>query len=147
MFVVKGLDAAILKAEMSVKRAPGLGLWICWPTIMWEEDTEENRKDKSLMWINSPMCGKYRFRERTPEELAQATAARRTYLLDVFIYLLENYGWEYAVEYYHRRKEDFDEVNIAPELRIPHCKYSKDKQCDMFCSFFNNGGCEYENGL
>lgn len=144
MFVVKGIDAIILNAEMSVPK-PHEAKWsYSHPTVNWEDDTEENRNDPKIMWMTSSMDGcqkKYRFRALTPEERARITDARRIYLMRVYTYILENYDYESARAYYNRRKKEFDEVEAVPEFNIPHCEYTKDRQCDLFCYYYKEGKC------
>ena len=107
-FVVTGLGAAILDAEMSVKR-------------------------------------KYRFCKYTEEEEEKEELCKyqQQRLLDEFDYILNKYGWKYAEEFYNARRSRFEEYNIEVNLKIPHCEYSKDNQCDITCAFFN-GRCSYD---
>lgn len=146
MFVVKGVDAIILNAEMSVPKPREAGWKYSNPTVNWEDDTEENRNNPKIMWITSSMGGhkkKYRFRALTPEERVRITDARRIYLMNVYTYILEKYDYESARIYYDRRKEEFDDVGIVPELNIPHCKYTTDGQCDLFCPYYKEGKCTW----
>lgn len=144
-FVVTGLGAAILDAEMSVKtkcKVPRIPR-----RILWEEASEEMRNDPSVMWItNATILGqekKYCFRRYTKEEKEELRKYQQQRLLDEFDYILNKYGWEYAEGFYHMRKYRFEEYNIEVNLKIPHCEYSKDNQCDMTCAFFN-GRCCYD---
>lgn len=144
-FVVTGLGAAILDAEMSVKtkckvsRMPR--------KILWEEASEEMRNDPDIMWImDATVLGqgkKYCFRQYTKEEKEKLRKYQRQRLLDEFDYILNKYGWEYAEGFCNARKHRFEEYNIKVNLKIPHCEYSKDNQCDITCAFFN-GRCSYD---
>ena len=69
-FVVTGLGAAILDAEMSVKtkcKVPRMSR-----RILWEEASEEMRNDPDIMWImDATVLGqgkKYCFRQYIKEE-------------------------------------------------------------------------------
>ena len=142
-FVVTGLRAAILDAEMSVKtkcKVPRMPR-----RILWEDAPEEMRNDPSIVWItdktSSGRVRKYRFcKKYTKEELRKYQQQR---LLDEFDYILNKYGWKYAEGFYNARKDRFKEYDVEVNLKIPHCEYSKDNQCDITCAFFN-GRCSYD---
>ena len=142
-FVVTGLGAAILDAEMNVKTRCKVSLRR--KTMNWEEAPEEMRNDPSIMWITdktSPgKVRKYRFCKYTEEEKEELHKYQQQRLLDEFDYILNKYGWEYAEGFYHMRKHRFEEYNLEINLKIPHCKYSEDNQCDVTCAFFNGRCC------
>lgn len=143
MFVVKGLGAAILDAEMHVKRRPGSRSIDRFPTISWEDASEEMRDDPKVMWIKHGER-KYTFRKVTEEEKAEIRLNGQWKLREEFKYILEHYGWKYAEEFYTRaRRDEFEKYNVKINLYIPHCKYTKDGQCDLFCPFYECGNCYY----
>lgn len=138
--VVKGLGAAILKAEMKAPHVP-----VIHPTIKWEDDTEENRKDKSLMWITDHVLNrKYRFRALTEQEKQERREKEEAKLRFMFQYILEHYGWQYAEEFYEFWDYQFKKANVEIDLAYPHCRYTKDGQCDIFCPYFY-GRCQCES--
>ena len=144
-FVVTGLGAAILDAEMSVKTKCKVPLIP--RRILWEEASEGMRNDPNVIWLmDATVLGqgkKYCFRTYTKEEKEELCKYQQQRLLDEFNYILNKYGWEYAEGFYHMRKHRFEEYNVEINLKIPHCKYNKDNQCDIFCTFFN-GRCCYD---
>lgn len=63
------------------------------------------------------------------------------------MYLLNKYGWEYAERFYNLKEKDFKRYNIVKDcLKVPHCKYACDGQCDISCYYFNKK-CSYEEIL
>ena len=51
---------------------------------------------------------------------------------------------KFYLEYYlNLEKETTDKLGIELDLHIPHCEYSNDRQCDIFCPFFKSK-CEYK---
>ena len=138
--VVMGLGAAILIAEMEAPHVP-----VVHPTIKWEDDTEENRKDKSLMWITDHVLNrKYRFRALTEEEKQERRKKEEAKLRFMFQYILEHYGWEYAESFYEFWDYQFKKANVKIDSIYPHCRYTRDGQCDIFCPYFN-GRCQCES--
>lgn len=144
MFTISGLDAAILSAEIKVGNSPKILDNILYPTIDWEDASEEMKKDPTVLWITSHMFNgdrKYTYRERTKEEKKILRLNKVWRLEHMFDYILKNYGWEYAEGFYFHKNwhEKFKKLNITPKLKVPHCKYTYDGsyQCDMFCPFFD----------
>lgn len=91
-----------------------------------------------------PITGnKFFYRKYTKEEKKQLFIYNQQKLLDMFDYILNKYGWEYAEGFYNTRRNDFKKYNVEVNLKIPHCEYNKDNQCDMTCAFFN-GRCSYD---
>ena len=87
-FVVTGLGAAILDAEMSVKtkcKVPRIP-----KRILWEEASEEMRNDPNVMWItNATILGQekkilfpqiYKRRKRGASQISTAKIARWIWL-------------------------------------------------------------------
>lgn len=148
MMVVRGFSAAVLKAEIEAPRLPeskGIPLH---PTILWEDDTEENRQSiKSGWWTDKTLKHgerKWRFRAHTPEEKAILAAAEKYKLEHMFDYLLKNYGWEYAERFYNwdQWHVKFEKCGLVPDFNYPHCRYTKEGQCDLLCPFYQ-GKCNY----
>lgn len=149
-FVVTGLGAAVLNAETFVGIRPGSKKVNPYPTIKWEDASEEMRNDPKVMWItNNIGLGKngstYTFRSHTEEEKEEIRLNEIYKLEHMFDFILKHYGWKYAKEFYEwdQWKEKFDKHGIVPNLNIPHCQYEKNHQCDIECPFFK-GYCTYE---
>lgn len=143
-YVVTGLGAAVLVAEMNAPRLPGDKPIPLHPTINWEDDTEENRQNITTGWWTRG-TKKYRFRNHTEEEKEQMAAAEKYKLQSMFDYILEHYGWEYAEGFYNwdQWRKKFDRAGVVPNLNYPHCRYTKEGQCDLFCPFYQ-GKCTLE---
>ena len=138
--VVTGLGAMILKAEMEAPRVPAVH-----PTIKWENDTEENRKDKSLMWITDHVLNrKYRFRGLTQQEKQERKQKEEEKLRFMFQYILEHYGWRNAEAFRREWDYQFEKAGVEISFDYPHCRYTRDGQCDIFCPYFN-GRCQCES--
>lgn len=146
-FIVTGLGAAVLIAERHIGRRPGGKKIDPYPTIKWEDASEEMRNDPKVMWITTHTHGerKYTFRRHTEEEKEEIRLNEIYKLEQMFSFILEHYGWKYANEFYEwdSWREKFDKHGIVPNLNIPHCKYEKNHQCDLECPFFK-GHCTYE---
>lgn len=142
MYAVKGLGACILDAELhSPKRKVSTHVS---PTIAWKEDTEENRKNEKLGWMDF-MGDKWRFAALSEEQKEQIAIHEKEKLKFMFNYILRQYGWKYAEDFYFNTSwaEKFKKAGIKIEIDYPHCKYTKDKQCDLFCPHFR-GKCDYK---
>lgn len=104
LIVVTGLDAAVLAAEVYIGRRPGSKSVQSFPTIDWEDASEEMRNDPKVMWITNDTLlkgsKKYTFRKHTKEELEEIRLNRIYKLEHMFDYILKNYGWQYAKEFY-----------------------------------------------
>lgn len=138
--VVTGLGAAILTAEMEAPHVP-----VVHPIINWEDDTEENRNDKSLMWITNHVSKKtYRFRSLTEQEKKERKEKEEAKLRFMFQYILEHYGWQYAESFYELWDYQFKKAGVEIDSIYPHCRYTKDGQCDIFCPYFS-GRCQCES--
>lgn len=62
----------------------------------------------------------------------------------MFDYILKNYGWFYAEKFYNEAwRDQFAKAEVAIDLCYPHCRYTRDKQCDLNCPYFN-GMCTWE---
>lgn len=148
--VVTGLGAAVLSAEMHTGRRPGSKpIEQPFPTINWEDASEEMRNDPKVMWITSNIpfgkSKKYTFRSHTEEELEEIRLNKIYKLEHMFDYILKHYGWRYAKGFYEwdQWRKDFDKYGIVPNLNIPHCEYEVNHQCDIECPFFK-GYCTYK---
>lgn len=149
-FVVTGLGAAVLNAEMRVPHIrPGGKKIDNFPTIKFEDAPPEMQNDEKRMWItdNTPLGrGRtYTFRSHTEEEKEEMRLNEIYKLEHMFDFILKHYGWKYAKEFYEwdQWREKFDKHGIVPNLNVPHCKYEKNHQCDLECPFFK-GYCTYE---
>lgn len=137
--VVTGYGAAVLLAEThAIDKRPGGKQVDPYPRIFWEEAPEEMRNDPKVMWITSS-GKKYTWRRHTPEEKEEIRLNQIWRVNQQAKYILEHYGWEYA-ERFARERKNVTEIDFST---IPHCRYTKDKQCDLFCPFFK-GHCEYK---
>jgi len=145
-FIVSGLGAAVLNAEMEIDDPPFPNI-PAFPKIYWEDATEEQRQDKDIMWVTAPMFGKtrkYFLRSYTNEEKEIIKKREKWRLEQMFDYILKVYGWEYAIKFYQDSSwsDKFKKYNIVIDTRIPHCKYANG-QCDLFCEYLSSGRCEY----
>lgn len=137
--IVSGYSAVVLNAETNTpNKRPGGKKIDPYPKIFWEEASEEMRNDPKVMWIIS-LGRKYTWRKHTLEEKEEIRLNKIWRVNQQAKYILENYGWEYA-ERFARERENVTEIDFST---IPHCLYTKDKQCDLFCPFFK-GYCEYK---
>lgn len=147
-YVVTGLGAIVLSAEMNTPRLPESKNIPLHPTISWEDDTEENRQNKELMWWSDHTYRnrkKWRFRSHTPEEKEILIAAEKFKLEHMFDYILKNYGWENAEDFYNwdQWRRRFDRCGYTPDFNYPHCRHTAQGQCDLFCPFYQ-GKCNYQ---
>ena len=136
-YVIKGLGAAVLSAEMHAEKLPeakGISLN---PVVNFEDDTIENQNNSKIVWWTKGKK-KFRFRDHTEEEKRILTAAEKYKLQQMFDYILKNYGWEYTERFYNwdQWRKLFDKHGIVPNLKVPHCEYTDSRQCDLFCPFF-----------
>lgn len=137
-FVVIGYGAARLMAETSVKNhRPGSRRVDPYPCIYWSEATEEERNDPKRIWISSFGQPKKSFRAHTPEEKEEIRLNQIWRLEQIYLLLLNKYGWKYAERFAEEEKEKFEKYNIRINLNVPHCEYTASGQCDLFCPFFN----------
>lgn len=136
-YVIRGLGAAVLNAEMHAKKlSEAIGISLV-PIVNFEDDTIENQNNSKIVWWTKGKK-KFRFRDHTEEEKRILTAAEKYKLQQMFDYILKNYGWEYAERFYNwdQWRKLFDKHGIVPNLKVPHCEYTDSRQCDLFCPFF-----------
>lgn len=154
MFVIDGLGAAIFEADMEWNeytqtpycKVPAI------PKIYWEDASEEERKTGN--WITfynkSPQKytwsqQKYKFREHTEAELQELENYEIKRLKGMYKYLLDNYGWIIAQDFYNTPEwnKKFKNYNLKMENNLPHCKYTEEGQCNLFCDFYTSNGCQW----
>lgn len=139
--ILKGYSAAKLNADFrSPDIKPGNPHIPYYKRIMWDEATQE-QKD-TLNWVTSLISGrenKSAVLPLTPQEKKILAENKHYHQEQMYIYLLENYGNDYAHKF-------LEEVALnRTDLKIyPHCKYANG-QCDMFCDYYKEGVCIYEN--
>lgn len=143
-FIVTGYAAAKLMAETNVKGVrPGGKRIDLHPVVYWEDAPEEMRKDPKRMWITGPFNNmKKTFRAHTEEEKEEIRLNKKWRIEQIFLFMLEHYGWEYAERYAWEERENIEKFNLTLNLQIPHCENTATGQCDMFCPFFQ-GHCKY----
>ena len=141
-YVLTGYAAAKLRAINDIglvrpggKAIPPLSY------INWEDASEEIKNDVNISWWNGRAI-----RPHTQEEKEEIKLNEQWRIVQIYNFLLQTYGWEYAELYKKENKKIIVLYDIKLEEAIPHCKYVEDGQCDLFCCFFN-GGCNYENNL
>ena len=150
-FVISGLNAAILRAELEIGNTRPGGMKVHpTPTIQWDEAPQEMRDDPNIIWITREETefvpkAKYAFRSHTEQEKKEIELNKRWRLAEMFNYILENYGWRYALKFYEHSywRKKFEEAGVVPNFQFPHCEYEESGQCDLECSFFK-GTCCYE---
>ena len=136
-YVIRGLGAAILNAEMHAKKLPeAQGISLA-PIVNFEDDTVENQNNPKIVWWTKGKK-RFRFRDHTKEEKRILEAAEKYKIEQMYDNILKNYGWEYADRFYNwdQWRKLFDKHGIIPNLKIPHCEYAVNHQCDLFCPFF-----------
>lgn len=148
IFIADDFTSAILDAEMHVGKRPGGKVINPYSKLRWEDASEEIRKDPNVNWYtrDSLMYGKeiYTFRKPTKEEKREIFLNNQWKIKEQFKYILKKYGWKIAEKFYIVKKNVFEEFEIEINFNIiPHCEYSKEKQCDLFCPYFK-GNCKYE---
>lgn len=137
-FIVTGYGAARLMAETTVKSTrPGGKRVPPYPCIYWEDATEEMRNDPNRIWFTESGQNKKTFRKHTPEEKEEIRLNQIWRLEQIYLVLLNKYGWKYAERFVEEEKEKFEKYNIQINLEVPHCEYTASGQCDLFCPFFN----------
>ncbi len=138
--ILKGwYDAAVLQAETSIPPIRPGGKYVSrHPKVLWEDATEEMRKDSKRVWFTSLMFPKFTFRKHTEEEKEELRLNQEWRANEIVKYLSNYYGWSYAEQY---AQEHNDIVKV--ELRIPHCRGMENAQCDLFCPYFK-GYCIYQ---
>lgn len=120
-YVIRGLGAAILNAEIHAKKLPeAQGISLA-PIVNFEDDTVENQNNPKIVWWTKGKK-KFRLRDHTEEEKRILAAAEKYKIEQMFDYILKNYGWEYAERFYNwdQWRKLFDKYGIAPNLKIPH---------------------------
>jgi hypothetical protein len=144
--ILEGLDAAILRAEMQFTGIPGKENPMIPRMINWEEATAEEKetlKWKDMLFEHKKIAYKYR---GTQEEQKEWMSAK---LMTMFQYLLNHYSYEYAERFYNidSWNQKFKQCGIEVEklLQVPHCLYTKTRQCDFFCPYFDKQ-CQYKEG-
>lgn len=150
-FILSGLSAAVLNAELHIDRRPGSKQIDFCPTIAWDEASEEMRNNPKILWFKDKTLlkrhggEKYTFRSYTDEEKEEIRLNQIYKLEQMFDFILKNYGWQYAKQFYEwdQWRKEFDKYDTVPNLNIPHCKYEKNYQCDIECPFFK-GYCTYK---
>lgn len=90
-FIATDLGAIILDAEINYKKNPNQKIINPYPTIDWDDASEEMRNDKKIMWITNDKR-KYTFRKLTTEEKAAIWFSKTWKLQAMFEYILEKYG-------------------------------------------------------
>ena len=142
-FIVTGYGTARLTADINCKsiRPGGKRISPC-PTIDWDDAPQELKDNPKTLWItdNTLMNEKRKrtFRRHTEEEKQEIKLNKIYHIEQMFQYILNNYGWEYAERFVREEKETTGKLGIELELHIPHCEYSNDRQCDIFCPFFKS---------
>lgn len=142
--VIKGYAAAKLMADMNTptvkpgnKKIPRNH-----SVVYWDDATDKQKKE--LKWC-SISCGgiknKFARIELTQEEKEMLADNTKYHYMEIFKYLLNNYGNDYALQFW----EECIEKDVRFELNAyPHCKYANG-QCDIFCDYYKEGVCIYEN--
>lgn len=143
MFIATGYSAARLAAENSIPRVRPGGKAIS-PTIDWEEAPEDMKNNPKVMWITEGPSWDRRkktFRRFTEEEKQEMKLNQKWRIEQIFLYILNKYGWEFAECYAKEKKDIIEKTNAKVSLDIPHCEYSYSRQCDIFCRYFKGGRC------
>ena len=135
--ILRGYDAAVLQAESVIPPVRPGGKYVPrHPKVLWEDATEEMRKNS--VWFTSFMYPKFAFRKHTEEEKEELRLNQEWRVNGIVKYLSKYYGWRYAEQYAQQHN---DIVKI--ELRMPHCRNLENEQCDLFCPYFK-GRCIYQ---
>lgn len=146
-FIVTGYGAARLSADVNCKSIrPGGKRVSPSPVICWDEASQELKDNPKTLWFTNGILGrerKWTFRRHTEEEKQEIKLNKIYHIEQMFQYILNNYGWEYAERFVQEEKETTDKLGIELDLHIPYCEYSNDRQCDIFCPFFKSK-CEYK---
>jgi hypothetical protein len=147
--IVTGLSAAILDAEIHCNSIRPGGMRINQrPMIKWSEASEELKQNPNAVWMKIDNNERYIYRELTKEEKEEIKLNKQYKLNSMFKYILKYYGWQTAVRFYKDSSwsKKFEKLEVAIDLRFPHCKYNKMHQCDLKCPFFDKQ-CTYEGEL
>lgn len=135
---LQGYDAALLIAQTEVSKIRPGGKKIPLINILkWEDATEEQKQDTNLLWIKSPLMGKYTYRKLTKEEKEEQHLNHVWRQEQIVLYLLEHFSWRYAAWYAQECKT----AGININLNVPYCRNSA--QCTFFCPFYSKG-CTYK---
>ena len=143
--ILKGLDAAILIAEMHFTGIPGKENPMIPRVVHWEEATPEEKE--TLKWKDTLFDHKFAYKYKgTKEEQKEWMSVK---LMTMFEYLLNHYSYEYAERFCNidSWNQKFRKCGIEVEklLQVPHCLYNKTRQCDFFCPYFDKQ-CQYKEG-
>ena len=142
--VIKGYAAAKLMADMNTpdvrpgnKRIPRNH-----SLVFWENATDEQKKE--LKWYSVLYGGgvkkKFAHIELTQEEKEMLADNTKYHYMEIFKYLLDHYGNDYALQFW----EECIEKDVRFELNAyPRCRYANG-QCDMFCDYYKEGVCIYD---
>jgi hypothetical protein len=144
LFTVTGVNAAIMDAEMKVPRYRPNSMRVNPHEIIYYDDAPEKLKNDPTVWWIKLNGRKHTIKRLTDEEKEDLRLDKEWRLIEMFNYILEHYGWKTADFFCNKStwKEKFENAGIVPDLIIPHCKYTKDGQCDIFCPYFK-GGCGF----
>lgn len=104
--------------------------------LKWEEATQE-QKD-TLVWtsVGTPNgeIWKTAYLPLTEEEKQMRKENQIYHLYQMYEYILENYGVEYARRF--AIEKDLEEVQ-----EVPYCSYGENQQCNISCPYYNKKGC------
>ena len=141
--VIKGYAAAKFMADRNTPTVkPGnKKILRDYSLIYWENATDEQKK--KLKWY-LVSCGgiekKFAQIKLTQEEKEMLADNIKYHYMEMFKYLLEHYGNDYALQFW----EECIEEDVRFEMNVyPHCKYAEG-QCDIFCDYYKNGVCIHE---
>lgn len=136
--VLKGLDAAILMADLNFPGVPGMVPPSSKRRILkWSKATEEERQEDGWKELFFDKEEKYKFILPTEEEKRIWETARLKFMLQ---YVLDYYGYNYARKFFecggwHNK---FLECGIDKSFfdTVPACECAPDKQCNLFCCYY-----------
>ena len=129
MQVIKGYSAACLMADLHTNTAPSADKVVNrYRHIKWEDATEEQKE--KLLWINGPL-GKRASVPLTPQEKEQLKLNTIFHYEEMYKYLYNNYGYEYAERFYK------DKQLTCSKIISQYCETKQEKgQCNLFCPYF-----------
>ena len=129
MQIIRGYSAACLMADLHTKTAPSADKVVDrYRHIKWEDATEEQKE--KLFWITGPI-GKRAFLPLTPQEKEQLKLNTIFHYEEMYKYLYNNYGYEYAEKFYK------DKQLTCSKIIGKYCEIKQEKgQCSLFCPYF-----------
>lgn len=137
----RNYSAAIADAT---RKYPGPYYLMRFRSLDWEDATDKERYDSGYYWMPySDLETYYCLIPLTEKERQEQIEAIKERILNIYLYLLENYGIEIAEKFTIEWENIIKEYNVEI-IKYPYCR-SHEGQCNLFCNFFKRGKCIFKD--